>query len=90
MADRQFSFGGNADPSDQTDLPPGYYRQLPKLITGPLVGYPRVFGMAWAFVAHTDSSFDTEILVSYVKAYQKVEPLAIGELRAASMTLQIA
>ena len=72
-----------------TDLPPGYYRQLPKLITGPLVGYPRVFGMAWAFVAHTDSSFDTEILVSYVKAYQKVQPLAIGELWAVSITLQI-
>ena len=38
-----------------TDLPPGYYRQLPKLVTGPFAGYPRVFGMAWAFVAHTDS-----------------------------------
>ena len=40
-----------------TDLPPGYYRQLPKLVTGPFAGYPRVFGMAWAFVAHTDSCF---------------------------------
>ena len=38
-----------------TDLPPGYYRQLPKLVTGPFAGYPRVFGMAWAFIAHTDS-----------------------------------
>ena len=30
------------------DLPPGYYRQLPKLAEGHLAGYPRVFGMAWA------------------------------------------
>ena len=37
------------------DLPRGYYRRLPKLAAGPLAGYPRVFGMAWAFVAHTDS-----------------------------------
>ncbi len=72
-----------------TDLPPGYYRQLPKLITGPFAGYPRVFGMAWAFVAHTDSCFDSEILVSYVKAYQQVQPLTIGELWAVSITLQI-
>ena len=56
-----------------TDLPPGYYRQLPKLVTGPFAGYPRVFGMAWAFVAHTDSSFDSDILVSYVNAYQEVQ-----------------
>ncbi len=72
-----------------TDLPPGYYRQLPKLIIGPFAGYPRVFGMAWAFVAHTDSSFDSKILVSYVKAYQQVQPLTIGELWAVSITLQI-
>ena len=72
-----------------TDLPPGYYRQLPKLITGPFAGYPRVFGMAWAFVAHTDSCFDSDILVSYVNAYQEVQSLTIGELWAVSITLQI-
>ena len=42
------------------DLPPRYYRQLPKLADGPFAGYPRVFGMAWAFVAHTDSRFDVD------------------------------
>jgi len=71
------------------DLPPGYYHQLPKLVTGPFAGYPRVFGMAWAFVAHTDSSFDADIFVSFVNAYQTVQPLMIGELWAASITLQI-
>ena len=72
-----------------TDLPPGYYRQLPKLVSGPFAGYPRVFGMAWAFVAHTDSSFDANILVSFINAYQTIQPLMIGELWAASITLQI-
>jgi cyclic beta-1,2-glucan synthetase len=33
------------------ELPPGYYRQLPKLAEGPLRDFPRVFGLAWAFVA---------------------------------------
>src|SRR6266545_3821956 len=55
------------------DLPPGYYRQLPKLAGGPLAGYPRVFGVAWAFVAHTDSRFDPEMLRRFVRAYQRSE-----------------
>jgi cyclic beta-1,2-glucan synthetase len=46
----------------RTDLPPGFHRQLPKLIDGPFKGYPRVFGLAWAFVAHTDSQFDPRML----------------------------
>ena len=70
-------------------LPPGYYRQLPKLADGPFTGYPRVFGLAWAFVAHTDSHFDTEMLCRFVHAYQEVQPLTIGELWAVAITLRI-
>ncbi len=72
-----------------SDLPPGYYRQLPKLAAGPFAGYPRVFGIAWAFVAHSDSRFDPEALVRFVRAYQEVQPLTIGELWAVSITLRI-
>jgi cyclic beta-1,2-glucan synthetase len=71
------------------DLPPGYYRQLPKLTTGPFAGYPRVFGVAWAFVAHTDSRFDPEMLSRFLRAYQRVQPLTIGELWAVAITLRI-
>ena len=34
----------------------GSFRSWP---IAPLVGYPRVFGVAWAFVAHTDSHFNS-------------------------------
>ena len=71
------------------DLPPGYYRQLPKLAEGPFAGYPRVFGLAWAFIAHTDSHFDPEILRRFIAAYQQVQPLTIGELWAVAITLRI-
>jgi cyclic beta-1,2-glucan synthetase len=71
------------------DLPPGYYRQLPKLTTGPFAGYPRVFGIAWAYVAHTDSLMNGPILARFVRAYQTVEPLTIGELWAVAITLRI-
>src|SRR5436190_623168 len=72
------------------DLPPGFYRELPKLAAGPLAGDPRVYGIAWAFVAHTDSRFDPELLQRFVHAYQHVEPLTIGELWAVAITLRVA
>src|SRR5215469_16591334 len=71
------------------DLPPGFYRKLPKLASGPFEGLPRVFGVAWAFVAHTDSRFDPEVLRRFVNAYQGVQPLTIGELWALMITLRI-
>jgi cyclic beta-1,2-glucan synthetase len=70
------------------DLPPGYYRRLPTLADGPLSGFPRVFGLAWALVAHTDSAFDAEKLTRFVAAYQRVAPLTIGELWAIAITLR--
>ncbi len=71
------------------DLPAGFYRQLPKLSAGPFTGYPRVYGIAWAFVAHTDSRFDPEALRRFILAYQRVQPLTIGELWAVAITLRI-
>jgi cyclic beta-1,2-glucan synthetase len=71
------------------DLPAGYYRKLPKLASGHLEGYPRVFGIAWAFVAHTDSQFEPELLRRFVKAYQKLQPLTMGELWAVAITLRV-
>ena len=71
------------------DLPPDYYRELPKLAGGHLAGYPRVLGLAWAYIAHTDSRFDPESLRRTVRAYQGVEPLTIGELWAIAISLRI-
>jgi len=70
-------------------LPAGYYRLLPKLADGPLRGYPRVYGLAWAIVAHTDSRFDPHWLIRFVHAYQCVQPLTIGELWAVPISLRI-
>jgi len=71
------------------DLPVGFYRELPALADGPLAGYPRVYGIAWAFVAHTDSRFDPDTLRRFVQAYQRVQPLTIGELWAVTISLRV-
>ena len=73
----------------RNDLPPGYYHELPKLADTQFAGFPRVFGVAWAFVAHTDSRLDPEMLRRYIRAYQEIQPLTIGELWAVAITLRI-
>ncbi len=71
-------------------LPGGYYRLLPKISEGHLAGYPRVYGLAWAYVAHTDSRFDLKTLQPFVRAYQRVQPLTIGEVWAVAIHLRVA
>jgi cyclic beta-1,2-glucan synthetase len=72
----------------RSDLPPKYYRGLPKLASGHLGGYPRVLGVSWAYVAHTDGHFDPGVLCRFLAAYQEIEPLTIGELWAVPITLR--
>ncbi|MGR9108018.1 MAG: glucoamylase family protein, partial [Gammaproteobacteria bacterium] len=75
---------------DITDhLPESYYRELPKLAGGFLAGYPRVYGIAWALVAHTDSRFAPEPLTRFVRSYQRIRPLTLGELWAIPITLRV-
>ncbi|MCI2807653.1 GH36-type glycosyl hydrolase domain-containing protein [Eoetvoesiella caeni] len=64
------------------------YRSLPRLAQGPLAGKPHVYGVIWAFIAHTDSRFDPGLLRRYLEAYQKVQPLSIAELWAIPVTLR--
>ena len=71
------------------DLPAGFYKQLPKLSNGPLRGYPRVYGLAWAIVAHSDNRFELDTLLRFCRAYQRVQPLTIGELWAIAITLRV-
>ena len=71
-------------------LPESYYRRLPKIAAGHLAGTPRVYGLAWAYVAHTDSRFELETLQRFVRSYQRVKPLGIGELWAVPIHLRMA
>ncbi len=71
------------------DLPAGYDEQLPKLSLPPLCGYPRVYSLALALVAHTDSELDETRVVRFVQAFQEVAPLTIGELWALPTMLRL-
>ena len=71
------------------DLPRGYYSELPKLADGPLAGYPRVFALALALVAHSDSDLDEPRITRFVEAFQSIAPLTIGELWAVPTMLRL-
>ncbi|HEY0553570.1 MAG TPA: hypothetical protein VGG20_04850, partial [Thermoanaerobaculia bacterium] len=71
------------------DLPPGFYRQLPKLANGPFSGYPRVYALTYELVAHTDSLFDAEVLRRFIAAFQAEQPLTLGELWAVAISLRL-
>ena len=70
-------------------LPRRYFRDLPVLTDEPLAGLPRVYGIAWAFVAHTDGAFDEELLAHFLAAYQQTRELTLGELWALPTTLRV-
>ena len=70
------------------DLPPGYDELLPNF-RPPLTGYPRVYALALALVAHCDSELDEARITRFVRAFQEAAPLTIGELWALPTMLRL-
>ncbi len=70
-------------------LPRRYFRDLPVLIDEPLAGLPRIYSVAWAFVAHTDGAFDEDLLTRFLSAYEETRELTLGELWALPTTLRV-
>ncbi len=70
-------------------LPRSYFQGLPVLLDEPLAGLPRVYGVAWAFVAHTDGAFDEQLLHHFLTAYQENRDLNLSEMWALPTTLRV-
>ncbi len=64
------------------DLPRRFYRQLPTLRLGDGTSVPRALAIAWAYVAHSDSSVSAQTFKAIVEGFQSVEPMKIGEIWA--------
>ena len=71
-------------------LPKGYSRELPRLQSGPSVGFPRVYDIALEIISHGDGRVDTSSLHRFISAYQSVTPLKLGELWAIPIMLRLA
>jgi cyclic beta-1,2-glucan synthetase len=72
----------------QRDLPPAYYRQLPRLADDRRLA--RIEALATDLLAHSDARLDPDRLTRFLSAYQTVTPLTIGELWAWPSLLKLA
>ena len=73
----------------RTNLPGGYYQELPKLANGTLAEYPRVYEVAIELIAHSEGHLSLENITLFVREYQKVATLKIGELWAIPTMLRL-
>ncbi len=72
------------------NLPHAYYRELPRLPQRQWAGHTRIYAMALELIRHSDSRLDRSQLVRFIKSYQSVAPLTIGELWAWPSILKLA
>ncbi|MDD3838989.1 MAG: glucoamylase family protein [Clostridia bacterium] len=67
-----------------------YYKELPKLVSGPFRGYPRVYAIATEIVSHTDGHIDDDILSCFINSYQQENVLISSEIWAFAIMIRIA
>ncbi|MDZ4200226.1 MAG: cyclic beta 1-2 glucan synthetase, partial [Kiritimatiellia bacterium] len=70
-------------------LPRTYSRRLPRLTSGAMAGFPRVYHMAVELIAHLDGRLDAESVTGFVQAYQSIAPLRLSELWAFPIALRL-
>ncbi len=64
------------------DLPRRFYRELPRLSLPDGRSAPRALAIAWAFANQGDGMIGATRFEAFVRGYQTVQPLMIGELWA--------
>jgi len=70
-------------------LPLGYSESLPQLLNAPDQATTRVYDIALQIISHSDGKIDEERLGSFIRSYQVVTPLKLGELWAIPIMLRL-
>lgn len=70
-------------------LPRGYRAALPQLANAMQQVLTRVYDIVLQIVLHSDGKIDEERLSSFIKSYQSVVPLKLGELWAIPIMLRL-
>jgi len=74
----------------KTHFPKTYSEDLPQLSAGPAAGITRVYDLVLQIISHSDGKLDMESLNRFIKAYQTVTNLHLGELWAVPIMLRLA
>src|SRR6476620_6611486 len=89
MAPRQFIHRPGAHQGDQDKSSRRLLPGAAKLATGMLADYPRVYDIAIELIAHTEGHLSLENITLFVREYQKVTALKMGELGAVPTMLRL-
>jgi len=72
-------------------FPKNYSEELPQLLHGTsTIGFTRSYDIALQVISHSDGRIDIEILDRFVKAYQTITNLKLGELWSIPIMLRLA
>ena len=71
------------------DMPPGYYRQLPKLANPAWANIPRNYVLGHEIIDYSGNQLDLEQIVRFLQAFQADMPLTMGELWAFPTMLRL-
>ena len=74
----------------QHDLPPSYFKRLPRVVSDEYQGLPRIYALALALIGSSAGRLDAQRLQRFISAFQSVTPLTMGELWAWPSVLKLA
>ncbi|MEO8961544.1 MAG: cyclic beta 1-2 glucan synthetase, partial [Ginsengibacter sp.] len=74
----------------KTHFPKNYSETLPQLAAGDAPGLTRSYDIVLKIIAHSDGRINLERLSSFIKSYQSVSPLKLGELWSIPIMLRLA
>ncbi len=71
-------------------LPKGYSEGLPQLQEGASAGLPRVYDIVLELISHSDGRIDKESISEFIKSYNAITHLKLGELWAIPIMVRLA
>jgi len=74
----------------KTHFPKNYSEDLPQLLNEATKGLPRIYDIVLQIISHSDERIGLESLTSFIKAYQTICFLELGELWAILIMLRLA
>src|SRR6185436_9685942 len=72
------------------DLPPTFFRRLPRVAADEFAGLPRIYAMALELIRCSAGRLDSARLNRFITAFQSITPLTMGELWAWPSALKLA
>ncbi|OFW02633.1 MAG: hypothetical protein A3I61_10990 [Acidobacteria bacterium RIFCSPLOWO2_02_FULL_68_18] len=72
------------------DLPPSFFRRLPRVAADEFAGLPRIYALALELIGSSAGRLDAPRLQRFISAFQSVTPLTMGELWAWPSALKLA